>query len=52
VCSSSSLGSCCGEARNILIGRVVFDYIPFPVLTHTTGMTYFQNFQNEVKRIR
>jgi len=21
----------------------VFDYIPFPVLTHTTGMTHFQN---------
>jgi len=20
----------------------VFDYIPFPVLTHTTGMTHFQ----------
>jgi hypothetical protein len=34
--------------RNIvikhLIDTVVFDHIPFPVLTHTTGMTHFQNF--------
>jgi len=25
-----------------LIDIVVFDYIPFPVLTHTMGMTHFQ----------
>jgi len=28
---------------NILIDRAVFDYIPFPVLTNTKGMTHFQN---------
>jgi len=30
------------QSLNILIDIVVFDYIPFPVLTHTTGMTHFQ----------
>ena len=29
-------------ARDGEIDRVVFDYIPFPVLTHTTRMTHFQ----------
>ena len=24
----------------------VFHYIPFPFLTHTTGMTHFQNYVN------
>jgi len=27
----------------------VFDYRPFPVLTHTMGMTHFQNARTDVK---
>jgi len=30
----------------------VFDYIPFPVLTYTTGMTHFQNSHQYVTNIR
>ena len=31
-----------------LIDIVVFDYIPFPVLTHTTGMTPFQDSTTDI----
>jgi len=30
--------------KYILVGRVVFDYIPFPIFTHTTGMTHFLDY--------
>ena len=33
------------QSLNILIDIVVFDYIPFPVLTHTKGMTHFQDMK-------
>jgi len=37
--------SICGVAiKYILIDIVVFDYIPFPIFTHATGMTYFQHY--------
>jgi len=36
-------GSLGVKRLNIFIDTVVFDYIPFPVFTHTTGMTHFQN---------
>jgi len=34
-----------------LIDIVVFDYIPFPIFTHTTGMTHFlESIKNWAKQ--
>ena len=33
--------SVCGGIKYTLIDIFVFDYIPFPIFTHTTGMTHF-----------
>jgi len=32
----------------ILIDIVVFDYIPFPIFTHTTGITHFLGLNLEL----
>ena len=40
-----------GVACLIIIDIVVFDYIPFPVFTHTTGMTLFQFSEVHVNSI-
>jgi len=35
--------------KYILIDIVVFDYIPFPIFKHTTGMTHFLDYsRNEL----